>query len=265
MKFEVIRNDITNMQVDAIVLPANPQLKEGSGVSKKVYDIAGRKDLEGACKKLGKQEVGNAVHTLGYALNAEFIIHAIVPNCNSKDDEAEQLQLLSETYFSVLELADEIGCKSLAIPLLGSGHRGFEIEDSYIIARESIGRFEPNNKLEKVILVVYNKEAMTIMRKYNENVVELIDEKYILMNNEQYEFVAKRVFKKSKTAAEKTLKDSVDKAKVHIENPENREKLIAGVVAAAKIVSDEKNREKILKGIGVAKKVAGSVAKILIK
>jgi len=57
MKFEIVRNDIVNMEVDAIVLPANTKLHEGSGVSKRIFEKAGRKNLEKACKKLGKQKL----------------------------------------------------------------------------------------------------------------------------------------------------------------------------------------------------------------
>lgn len=58
MKFEIIRNDIANMEVDAVVLPANTKLREGSGVSKRIFEKAGRKDLEKVCKKIGKQMWG---------------------------------------------------------------------------------------------------------------------------------------------------------------------------------------------------------------
>ena len=54
MKFKVIRDDITNMCVDAIVLPANKRLKEGSGTSKAIFEKAGRKELVEACKRYNK-------------------------------------------------------------------------------------------------------------------------------------------------------------------------------------------------------------------
>ena len=262
MKFEVVRNDIANIKVDAIVLPANPQLKEGSGTSKRIYEKAGRKDLEKECKKYKTQKVGDAVHTLGYALDAKFIIHAIVPKWNKKEDETKQLQLLSETYFSTLNLADEIGCVTLAIPLLASGNHGFDIDDAFMIAQKSIEAFEPNNKLEKVVLVVYNKEVMTIMRKYQIPVNEIIDEEYVLKNDEKYESPIKRTLTKGKVTAEKTIKDGAKIAKEQIDNPENREKLLVGIIAAAKVVADKKNRDKIVQ---VAKVVKDVSTKLLLK
>ena len=68
MEFEVIRNDICNMKVDAIVLPANPLLEEGHGTSKAVFERAGRRNLTKACKESLKRyhyvKVGTAVPTL---------------------------------------------------------------------------------------------------------------------------------------------------------------------------------------------------------
>ncbi|MBQ6440093.1 MAG: macro domain-containing protein [Mogibacterium sp.] len=79
MDYEVIRNDITNMEVDAIVLPANPMLREGSGTSKAIYEKAGRRSLNKACNEILKRyhsiRTGTAVPTLGFKSNAKYIIH----------------------------------------------------------------------------------------------------------------------------------------------------------------------------------------------
>lgn len=64
MQFEITRNDITNMAVDAIVLPANLRLREGSGTSKAIFEKAGRKELEKACKGALK----NIVNSIGAVL-----------------------------------------------------------------------------------------------------------------------------------------------------------------------------------------------------
>ena len=258
MKFNVVRNDITNMQVDAIVLPANPKLKEGSGVSKQVFEKAGRKYLEQACKKYGKVETGEAIHTLGFSLSAKYIIHTVVPKWKENKDEYELFQLLSESYFSALKLADDIGCVSIAIPLLASGHQGFTPKDSFEIAKQSIDAFLANNKLEKVILVVYDKDAMSVMREQKIFVEELIDEEYVLTNDENYEPIIKRALYRGKETTQRAVEKGVSVAKEQINNPENHEKMIAAAVAAAKFVTDEKNRAKV-------KKVAEGVVKVATK
>ena len=88
MEFEVIRNDICNMKVDAIVLPANPLLEEGHGRSKAIFERAGRRNLTKACKESLKHyhyvKAGTAVPTLGYRLDAKYIIFAIFLPSQSK-------------------------------------------------------------------------------------------------------------------------------------------------------------------------------------
>ena len=79
MKFELVKTNIINIPADAIVLPANTLLKEGSGASAAIFEAAGRKKLTQACKKIGSCEVGSAVPTLAFNLDANYIIHAVVP------------------------------------------------------------------------------------------------------------------------------------------------------------------------------------------
>ncbi len=68
MDFKVMRNDITNMEVDAIVLPANSMLKEGSGTSQAIFQAAGRAKLKRACKRYGTVRVGSSVPTPAFSL-----------------------------------------------------------------------------------------------------------------------------------------------------------------------------------------------------
>ena len=126
MPFKIVRNDITKMQVDAIVLPANPQLKEGGGTSKAVFAAAGRSKLKEACAEYGHCDVGAAVPTPAFGLNAQYILHAVTPRW--KDGNHEEYELLSSAYLSALKLADIMQCQSVAIPLLASGHNGFDRE-----------------------------------------------------------------------------------------------------------------------------------------
>lgn len=81
MNFEILKTNIVCVTADAIVLPANTALKEGSGVSTAIFQAAGRRQLTKACEKIGSCEVGSAVPTLAYELDAKYIIHAVVPRC----------------------------------------------------------------------------------------------------------------------------------------------------------------------------------------
>ena len=77
MNYKIVQGNIIDAEVDAIVLPANSQLKEGRGSSAAIYKAAGRKDLANACSKFGKIERGTAVATDAFKLDAKYIIHAV--------------------------------------------------------------------------------------------------------------------------------------------------------------------------------------------
>lgn len=79
MEPKILKGNIIDAKVDAVVLPANTRLKEGSGASEAIFVAAGMKDLTKECNKIGYCEMGSAVPTLAYNLPAKFIIHAVVP------------------------------------------------------------------------------------------------------------------------------------------------------------------------------------------
>ena len=124
MKFEIVKANTVDVVSDAIVLHANETLKEGSGKSKAIFNAAGRKELTQACKKLGHCNIGSAVPTLAYNLSSKYIIHAVVPKWI--DGEHNEYDLLSSSYLAALNIAEVIGCESIAFPLLASGNNGFD-------------------------------------------------------------------------------------------------------------------------------------------
>ena len=90
MNFRIEKGDIINCDVDAIVLPANQKLKEGPGTSRAIFTAAGRKQLKDACSKIGSCDVGSAVPTSGYNLDADYINCAVVPKwVDGSHDEYE--------------------------------------------------------------------------------------------------------------------------------------------------------------------------------
>jgi O-acetyl-ADP-ribose deacetylase (regulator of RNase III) len=102
MTFEVFKANIVNIHADAIVLPANEALKEGSGTSRAIFEAAGRKQLTKACKELGHCNTGSAIPTLAYDLDAKYIVHAVVPRWI--DGEHNEYDRLSSAYISALKL-----------------------------------------------------------------------------------------------------------------------------------------------------------------
>lgn len=161
MDFTVVRANIVNISADAVVLPANEKLREGSGTSRAIFEAAGREELTKACREIGYCEIGSAVPTLAFDLNAKFIIHAVVPKW--KDGEHDEYGLLSSAYLTSMKVADILGCESIAFPLLASGNNGFDRALAFEIAKRSINEFN-GEKLQKVILVVYGENTESFVR-----------------------------------------------------------------------------------------------------
>lgn len=161
MQFDVVKTSIVNIAADAIVLPANELLKEGSGTSTAIFKAAGRKNLKKACEEIGCCKVGSSVPTLAFNLKAKYIIHAVVPQWI--DGDSGEYDLLSSAYLSALNIADLIGCTSIAFPLLSSGNNRFDKKLAVQIAKDSIEYFSGTN-LQKVSLVVYDDETENLMK-----------------------------------------------------------------------------------------------------
>ena len=237
MQFEVVRNDITNMAVDAIVLPTNLKLREGSGTSKAIFEKAGRKELEKACKgalkKYGQIYVGGSIPTRAYNLDAKFIIHSSVPKW--VDGKHQEYDILSSAYLSALGLADVMSCESIAFPLLASGNNGFDLQIAFEIAKESIESYKPSNKLQRVIIVLYGARSMQIAREQGISVEEVIDDEYILANDENFELPVQRAINGWNDIAVKFLDEGIQMAMEYLDDPDNRKKILEGGIIIAQM------------------------------
>ena len=235
MEFKVIRNDILDMNVDAIVVPANAGLKPGDGITKEIFEKAGEKDLSAACKRYRKAKVGSAVPTLAYALDAKYLLHAVLPKWkNGKRDEGAYL---SSAYISALALADQLNCESVAFPLMAAGKQGFDPYLAYEIARNSIESYEPLHSLKEVYLVAYDMEAAAMLRAMDILAEECIDDVHILAKEDRKKASSEHLAK-GKAAAQKVLNDGLEKAKVYLDDPENREKILKNGAKIAGIAFD---------------------------
>ena len=254
MDFKVTRNDITNMAVDAIVLPANPRLREGPGTSTAIFRGAGREQLQKACRQYGKVPVGTAVPTSAYELPSKIILHTVVPAW--KGGKKDEWKLLSAAYLSALAMADQTSCESVAFPLLSSGNNGFDTNLAISIAIESIKKYEPSHKLRDVYIVTYGSGATKAMRDRGYQVNEVIDERYVLENDESYHAAMRPGKKDGAKGAQAFADKAVDEARKFWKNRKNRE-LVLDV--AAQIVSIVVFKNTTPKGKAVA--VVTAVAK----
>ena len=161
MKMYIIKADITKLNVDAIVLPANPQLKKGAGASQAIFEKAGEEELRKKCKSIAPIDVGSAIPTGGYNLPSEFIIHAAVPRW--VDGGHNEYVLLSSAYLSSLKVADRIGVSSVAFPLLSAGNNGFDPRVAFYVAQKTIESFKADKTLKDVYLTIYDKTAEALI------------------------------------------------------------------------------------------------------
>lgn len=176
MPFEIIRNDITAMSVDAIVNAANSALQMGGGVCGAIFSAAGAQDMQAACDKIGECGVGKAVLTDGFNLPAKFVIHTVGPIW--QDGNHKEAQLLYDCYVNSLELARQNKCTSIAFPLISSGIYGYPRDQALQIAISAIGKFLLQYEM-MVYLVVYDPKSFALSEKLFSAIERYIDDNYI--------------------------------------------------------------------------------------
>ncbi len=177
MPFTIVRQDITRMNVDAIVNAANPQLAMGGGVCGAIFKAAGPTQLQAACNKVAPIETGGAAITPGFALPAQFVIHAAGP-VYYQQDAAESERLLRSAYTESLALAAENDCASIAFPLISSGIFGYPKADALRIATCAIRDFLETHDMD-VYLAIYDQTAFELSEQLLGDVESYIDQNYV--------------------------------------------------------------------------------------
>ena len=175
MSFEIVRNDITNMRVDAIVNTANPRPVIGSGVDALIHAKAGPRLLQ-ARQRIGRIGAGHAAITPGYDLVAEFVIHTVGPVWRGGFFGEEKL--LRSCYDSALKLALEQGCGSVAFPLISTGNYGFPKDKALQIAISAFSSFLMEHEM-RIYLVVFDRTSFILSEKLFRDVASYIDENYV--------------------------------------------------------------------------------------
>ena len=176
MPLTIVRNDITKMDVDAIVNSTNIGLKKGGGVCGVIFETAGIQKLQDECDAIGHCERGEAVITKGYNLPARYIIHTVGPVWNG--GKSGESYLLRACYTNSLALAVRHGCESIAFPLISSGIYGYPKEEALQIALDAIRDFLIEHELD-VYLVVYDNESFSISKTLFSDIERYIDDNYV--------------------------------------------------------------------------------------
>ena len=149
-QIDVVRADITTLEVDAIVNAANKSLLGGGGVDGAIHRAAGPRLLK-ECETLGGCPTGEDRITKGYKLPARHVIHTVGPVWRGGDQNEDEL--LASCYKNSLRLAEENNCESMAFPAISTGAYGFPLERAANIATKTVQEELP--KLEKVQMVIF--------------------------------------------------------------------------------------------------------------
>ena len=175
MPFEIIRDDITRVAADAIVNTANPNPVIGAGTESAIYRAAGA-GLLPARIEVGKIPVGSAAETPAFDLPAKYVLHTVSPVW--VDGAHGEEALLRQSYDAALALADRLGCRSVAFPLLSSGSYGFPKDRALSAAIGAFTEFLLTHDL-RIILVIFGRDSYTLARGLFGDLRSYIDDRYV--------------------------------------------------------------------------------------
>lgn len=187
MPFTIVRQDITRMEVDAIVNAANTDLAMGGGVCGAIFRAAGAQQMQEACDRVSPIRTGEAAITPGFALAAKYVIHAAGPVYH-RLKAGQCRRYLYDAYKNALSLAVEKECTSIAFPLISSGIYGYPREEALKVATLAIADFLETNEMD-IFLAVFDKAAFEVSRKLQGAVDSYIDEHYVESHRDQGRFL----------------------------------------------------------------------------
>ena len=177
MPLTLIRQDITQLHVDAVVNAANERLRAGGGVCGAIFNAAGREELQAACDQIGHVDTGSAVATPGFKLPARHIIHTAGPIW--RGGTMGEPELLASCYRSSMVLARKLGDESIAFPLISAGIFGYPPEEALKVATDTIRAYLKDDPDLEVTLCLFDRRATRLSRTLFGQISEYVDDNYV--------------------------------------------------------------------------------------
>ena len=156
---EIVKENITEMTVDAIVNAANERLLRGSGLCGAIFNKAGY-ELDKECNEIGYCSIGNAVITKGYNLKAKNIIHTVAPRWYMNIPEEEKIKQFRNCYKNIFKVAMDNNIKTIAVSCIGTGIYQCPIKLGRDLAFEEANKV--SNNFEKIYFVCFRDEEYNI-------------------------------------------------------------------------------------------------------
>lgn len=241
MPFKIVRNDITHVKADVIVNTANPKQIYASGTDLAVYQAAGADELLAERKKAGCIERGDIAVTGSYALNAKYIIHTVGPVW--VDGMHKEFETLESCYAKSLQKALELGCDSIAFPLISTGVYGFPKDKALQIAVSVFSRFLLENEMQ-IILVVFDKKSFQLSGQLVGEIDSFIDANYI--RKKRRSEYSRRPFRRSRIESDITYDSEVyEECSRYTEAEESETELLMSAPMPQKAMSLEEELENV--------------------
>jgi O-acetyl-ADP-ribose deacetylase (regulator of RNase III) len=157
MRLRALEADITSLAVDAVVNAANTSLLGGGGVDGAIHRAAGP-ELLARCRTLGGCQTGDAKATPGFRLSARWVIHTVGPVW--RGGAKGEAELLASCYRRSLEVADELGARSIAFPAISTGVYGYPAAAAAEVAVETLRT--TGTQVEEAVLVAFERGTLRL-------------------------------------------------------------------------------------------------------